>query len=239
MGIKLEKAIESSENGYISSDDEIEDIMAHFTQITVNELISHNANCQSYLNGFRDELHRQKLPPAMLKNCTLLELLWLTDKTSDYPISSAAYENRTYCLASMRYIIRSLEKSHSWVSLFLSINLDDFIRYHNQMKNANSRSFLLSKIHRLINMYLQCDIDDSTTIGQLLYMLEKGMATYWCPWQNKQQYHNQIKGYYEILDLLLVDCVKGYNGYSKTAMAEKAAALNQCETSKNELDYPF
>lgn len=238
MSMSLEKAIQSSEKGYISSDEEIEDIMSHFTQITAKELKEHNIYCQNYLNAFADELRHHKLPADILDNCTLLELLWLTDNTVT-DVYGASYEYQTYCLASMRYFLRSLAKSHSWITLFLSINLNAFLRYHDIMRQVGYRVSSRNKIHTLARKHLRLEIAETTTIGDLLSYVEKGMSAYWSPWQNKQVYINDIKGCYEILSVLLVDCVKEYSGYSIEAMKAKAQAFVPCEKTSNDIDYPY
>lgn len=223
MGKALDKLVRISETGKISDDADIALVMEHVLKIRAGELsrsIPANNNC---MGGFADELYSQGLPTKMLNECTMLELMWLTANSSARHRSRLGEENRSYCLATLRYLLRCNENTLSWVSLFMGLELGAYLRYHDRLR---AKKDLPPVAHRM-DVYASCvfdgEITGHSTVGQLLKQLEKSAAAPWRPWNDPDTYMRDISSCYTMLEMVLLDCVRPYSGFSKERLIERYA----------------
>lgn len=227
MAITLKEATLNSERGYIDNPGDIAEIMSHLTKITVDDFVRNTKQC--FLGDFCQDLELRHIPTELMGSCNLSELMWLADNTWYSRKLKVAKERRNYYLAVVKHALLNSKASIGWVRLFMAITVKAYLDYHESIKSTYDKYTNFNKILVSSSNHLGREINEKTTIEELIKMIEKRQATQWVPWKSKKDYIKDIRATYDMLDILFIGTIKKYEDFTDKRLTLSATKIKEQE----------
>ncbi|MDE6592390.1 MAG: hypothetical protein K2K57_04920 [Oscillospiraceae bacterium] len=220
MSERIYEMIPISSKGYIDDYDNIDEILKHFLNYTMEELNSAlPQNCKLY--DFTIDVAR-KLGNIEFVSQTSIESLRLSDllcimehferSCSDPGEVLMSYmknlQNNIVCL-----------KDLPWATLFMSISVKSLMDYFNKESGANKYSSLYLNICSLSKECAGFEVTDTTTLRQLFDGTADALYASWNPGCDKDEYFDKIENSCLIIKCIFINGIAAWH-YDKINFME-------------------
>ena len=209
MGSRLKDATYNSSKGYIDRKSDIQEIMGHINDLTLDELKSH---CKkSYLTTFEIGLEMQDISTSYLNSMRYTDMLCVLNEIKiNYQKMNGNEDekSRMFFVYTIADALNTASSTCSWVNLFFSISVKAYLEFLAEKTGSTGHTVDFSDLNKLVMKTLEFELTDSTTIGTLIKETHKAVNKPWNILSYIQEYEENMHTAHRILDMLLVNSME-------------------------------
>ncbi len=211
MSNRIDEIMQISDNGYIEEHDDIEVILEHFLNYTMEEL--NNALPKNHIIlDFAADI-AIKLGNIDITDTSQLEKITLSDLLCIIRYSEKTrYEPEEALLSYMKYLRNSIAylKGLPWAKLFMSISVKSLMDFFFEKTDNRAYFKVYRDIFELSGLYGENGISYLSTVKQLFDDTVGTLFSSWNPGFNKDEYFDKIEKCCLIHKRLFIDGIAEY-----------------------------
>ncbi|MDE6595679.1 MAG: hypothetical protein K2K44_06700 [Oscillospiraceae bacterium] len=233
MSNRIDDIMQLSDNGYIEEYYDIEVILEHFLNYTMEELnnvLPQNHKILDFAANIAIRLGNIDITDtSQIEKITLSDLLCIMEY-----FEKTRHETEEALLSYMKYLRNSIAylKGLPWATLFMSISVNSLMSFFHEKTNDRKYSKIYREICELSGLYGEHGISYLSTVKQLFDDTVGALFSSWNPGFNKDEYFSRIENCCLILKRLFVDGIAKYY-YTNFNFFEFLKKYNLTEIPKN------
>ena len=211
MSNRIDEIMQISDSGYIEEYDDIEVILEHFLNYTMEELNNALPKNHIVLDFAADIAIRlgniDITDTSKLEKITLSDLLCIIEYSE-----KTRHEPEEAILSYMKYLRNSIAyiKGLPWATLFMSISVNSLMNFFHEKTNDHKYSKIYREICELSGLYGEHGISYLSTVKQLFDDTVGALFSSWNPGFNKDESFDKIENCCLILKRLFIDGIADY-----------------------------
>ena len=233
MAIPLNELVITAKKGCITHPDDVEDIVNHFVNNTLENLDSATSiDCKGC---FEVLLPSVSLSNRRLGELNYLDLICLIDNLSgnDYFIGERkefSFYFRLFQIDLLKTMLIAAKDCHK-IQMFLSLSVKSFYDYLERRRNDHMAAARYSELVHKTRQYSRYEISATTSIAEFLKHIASAKDVVWKPWKETlSEYEEHLLQGNEILrDFLVASFRVGY--------AERCKLTNIIEKYSDNADF--